>query len=86
MCINFLAVEEDDNYDGINDGEFTQFNENPTQRFANLLDDGNIQNPYYEGAIDLPTQENYQSNVNQPIPDFNDTAVVTSSQNVYYEL
>ena len=86
MCVNFLAVEEDDNYDGINDGELTQFNEPPNQRFASLLNDGNIQNPYYEGAIDLPTQENYQSNLNLPIPDFNDTAVVTSSQNVYYEL
>ena len=86
MCVNFLAVEEDDNYDGINDVELTQFNERPNQRFASLLNDGNIQNPYYEGDIDLPTQENYQSNLNLPIPDFNDTAVVTSDQNVYYEL
>ena len=85
MCVNFLAVEEDDNYDGINDVELTQFNERPNQHFTNLLDDGSIQTPYYEGDIHLLTQENCQSTLNQPIPDFNDTAVVTSSQNVCYE-
>ena len=82
----FLAVEDDDHYDGINDTELTQFNEQPNQRFTNLLENENIQNPYYEGDIDLLTQENYQSNLTWPIPDFNDTAVVTSDQNVYYEL
>ena len=86
LCVNFLAVEDDDHYFGINHAELTQFNEQPNQRFTNLLNDGNIQNPYYEGNIDLPTQENYQSNLNQQIPDFNDTAVVTSSQNIYNEL
>ena len=86
MCVNFLAVEEDYHFDGINDVELTQFNERPNQCFASLLNDGNIHNPYYERDIDLPTQANYQSNLNQPIPDFNDAAVVTSSQNVYYEL
>ena len=86
MYVNFLGVEEDSNYDGMNDADFTKFTDKPNQRFTNLLDDGNIQNPYYEGDLDLLTQENNQSNLNQAIPDFNDTAVVTSSQNIYYQL
>ena len=86
MRVDFLDNEDDGNYDGIYDTESAQVTEKPNQHFTNLLDHGNTQNPYYEGDIDLLTQENDRSNKNHPIPDFKDTAVITSSQNIYYEL
>ena len=44
------------------------------------------QNPYYEGDFELSTMSNEQSRKNTIHPDLNDTAIVTATQNVYYEL
>lgn len=81
MVFNFLHLEDGGHYDGVDDPEVTQFAKKPNQ--TNF---GNIQNPYYEGEIDVFTQGNEQSKQNLLNPDLNDTTIVTSSQNVYYDL
>ena len=45
-----------------------------------------IQNPYYEGDLDVLAQGNDRSRINTLCPDTSDVDIVTSSQNIYYEL
>ena len=46
----------------------------------------NIENPYYDGGFDDISEDNGQSRKTLEYPDLNDTDIVTSTQNVYYQL
>ena len=85
MCW-FLVFEEDANYDGIDDTIPFQLTEKSNERFANKINEGNIQNPYYEGDLDVLAQGNDRSRINTLCPDTSDVDIVTSSQNIYYQL
>ena len=85
MCW-FLVFEEDANYDGIDDTIPFQLTEKSNERFANKINEGNIQNPYYEGDLDVLAQGNDRSRINTLYPNTSDVDIVTSSQNIYYEL
>ena len=44
-----------------------------------------IENPYYDGDFDYISKDNGQSRKTLQDPDLNDTEIVTSTQNVYYQ-
>ena len=85
FCLCVLVFENDVDYDGIDDPMPPQFTENSNQRCTNQVNEENIQNPYYEGDFDVLAQGTDRSRVTL-YPDSSDVDIVTSSQNVYYEM
>ena len=83
---SLLDFEADGQYDGIEDTEIQQNNVNPNRSFAHSLRAENVENPYYDGDFDDFAEDNRQSRNTLQYPDLINTDIVTSTQNVYYEL
>lgn len=81
-----LELKEEDNYDGVEDVELNKDTGKDEGSIGNLPKVQNAQNPYYEGDFELSAMNNEASRKNPIYPDLNDTAIVTSTQNIYYEL
>ena len=56
------------------------------RRIENLPNPQAIQNPYYDGNFESSMQANGRSRTNEMDPNLNHTSIITSSQNVYYEI
>ena len=78
--------EEEDDYDGVDDVELNQAAEKDEGSIENPPKVPNVQNPYYEGDFDVSATNNDGSRKNHNNEDLNDSAIVTSTKNVYYEL
>ena len=55
-------------------------------RIENFPNPQTIQNPYYDGTFESSLQANGRSRKNEMDPDLNQTSIVTSTQNVCYEI
>ena len=88
--LSFLEIEteDDDHYNGVDEVELTESagEKNDSRGTENPPNERNAQNPYYEGDFDLCAQGNDRSRTDIVNPDLNDTQIITSTQNVYYEL
>ena len=81
-----MEIKEQDNYDGVDNAELNQDSRKNECSIRNPPKAQNAQNPYYEGDFELSARNNMASRKNPIYPDLNDTAIVTATQNVYYEL
>ena len=56
------------------------------RRIESFPNSQTIQNPYYDGTFESSLQANARSRKNEMDPDLNQTSIVTSTQNVCYEI
>ena len=86
LHLSEMKLEKVDNHHGmINAGNIqcTRMDDHDLGNFANTEKNLNL---YYQGDFDGSTDADGRSRVNELCPDLETTNIVTSIQNVYYEI
>ena len=81
-----MRLDEYDKHYGVSDAANSQCVKKLDGGIENFPNVGKNVNPYYEGDFDASTDDDGRSKVNDLCPNLNNTKIVKSINNVYYEL